>query len=151
MTPSEQLHIHQQEYMHRAEAAYEEALLAFADAELAVADMKADLAQARAEIRDMEDEALVNGGYGERYIDANTKEKREAQLRQALKHWPEYQAKREALATLERELGHLEAEKDRFANLMSLNKRRADAHIANVHRAGVIASLGGVKRSTNRG
>lgn len=147
MAPSEQLHVHQQEYMHRAVAAYEDALEAYADAQVAATDLKVTLAQARNDLKDMEDEVIVNSGHGDHYVQANSADKRAAQARQALKHWPEYQAKRGEAAALERELGRLEAARDRAANTMSINKRRADAHVANVNREQVIKTLAGARRN----
>ena len=151
MSPTEQLHLHLQQYFHDASEAYEGAMRAFEDAAVVVGEAKVSLAEAREQLKDMEAEALVNGGHGTVYVQATSADKRNAQLRLALKAWPEYQEQRQQVALLERELAAIEAKRDAAANLMSLSKRRCDAHIANVARATAIATNAGMERKSNHG
>lgn len=135
MQPAEQTQIHKQQYFLDATEAYERAMMAYQDADEALASQKVTVAHQRDILDDMEAEALVNGGVGGKYIDAGTELKRKAQLRLALRDWPEYQTAKLELDDAVRAAASIESQRDRAANEMSLHKRRCDAHVANVARA----------------
>ena len=132
MTPTAVGELHTQAYFAKASAAYEEAMTAFSDSLEVVADAKSAVFEAKDQLRSIEDEVLVNGGYRQYTIspaDTN-KEKREAKTRLALREMPEYVDARQNVMRTERELDRAEALRDTAANRMAIERRRCDAYLA---------------------
>ena len=132
--------LHTQAYFVKASAAYEEAMAAYSDSLEIVADAKGILFDAKDFLRNIEDEVLVNGGYGMHKISPaiSTKEKRDAMIRLSLKAMPEYQQARTALAKAERELDRAEALRDTAGNRMAIERRRCDAYLAAAHQRAAV-------------
>lgn len=139
------VHIHLQEYFHAASAAYEDAATAYASEQEEVADIRAALHGLRDRMEDLESELVVNGGVNNDFITASTAEKRKAQTRLILSRWPDYQQLRKDASKLERDLAQAESRRDAAANQMSLNKRRMEAHTANVERQSAILNARGTE------
>lgn len=97
---------------------YEQYSCNWAKAAVHEMDISASLVPLKENVKAMEAEVAVNGGYGSVVIDGTNDKKRAAQLELALAQWPEYVAAAKAVRNAEYEIAKYQVEQRDAENVM---------------------------------